>query len=89
VPTAVQWSELTYDVLMIEYDVAVVEQFAYRMGREFYKLTWPVKFINHERIVLWTSYQRIRNQQNWFIQKLMNRKFSEGMKDASVSQPTV
>jgi hypothetical protein len=74
---------------MIEYDVAIVEQFAYRMGQEFSRVTWPEVLVNFERVAIWTAYHRIRGQQNHFIQRVMNIMFEEGMRSASMQAAAV
>lgn len=71
--------DLAYEFLMIEYDVLVAEQFAYRMGRELARIsTEDPTFINMRRLQVWISFHNVEKCHNYFIQTLMRRKFKEG-----------
>jgi len=61
--------EMAAQAFQIRVSVAILEQFAYRMGQEFGKWdSWDV----------WTSFANLVQVQNEYIQKLMWHRFHQG-----------
>ena len=89
-PNAKDWGDLTYQVMMIEYEVTVLEQWSFRMGQEYHEKLHAV-FIPMEHFYVWRSFQQRCNLQNEFIQQLMTKRFKEGIKCSAgtvASRPT-
>jgi hypothetical protein len=71
--------DVNYALQMISYDLAVAEQFAERMGKEYKKLS-DGRFINWERFDVYVHFDLVARQYNEFFEKLMRITFWEAVK---------
>jgi hypothetical protein len=82
----VEIDDLLHEVTMIGYNALVAEQAAFRLGREFAKVT-DGTFINIRRVQIGHAYGRLTtNQPNRFLQRLVRTSFYKGTKDGSPTQ---